>query len=194
MYKRTGRPTGRPKGTGLSPSLVGQTFGQLSVVDEAGRDRWGARLCLCQCVCGATRIVSYTSLKRGHSKSCGCVGLAKLVAMARTHGDSTIGDGRRRVPEYSSWENMISRCHRPTNKDYKHYGGRGIYVCQAWRDSYTAFLAHIGRKPTPKHTVERIDNDRGYEPGNVRWATMKEQHQNKRPSLRRNARVAISAS
>lgn len=79
---------------------------------------------------------------------------------------------------------MRNRCFNPKNKVFKHYGGRGISVCDRWRDSYAAFLQDMGRKPSPKHSIDRIDNDGNYEPGNCRWATAKEQNNNQRPRKR----------
>lgn len=93
----------------------------------------------------------------------------------RTGGEASAG-----TPEYRAWQAMIRRCHDDHAKDFPRYGGRGIRVCDAWRVSFTAFLAEIGRKPSPSHSVDRIDGVRGYEPGNVRWATSKEQARNRR--------------
>ncbi len=86
---------------------------------------------------------------------------------------------RRPSAEYRSWLNMKSRCFDVTNHNYARYGGRGITVCDAWRADFLSFLSHIGRRPSPRHTVDRINNDGNYEPGNVRWATPKEQGRNK---------------
>lgn len=84
------------------------------------------------------------------------------------------------MPEYHSWAHMIQRCTNPKNKAWKNYGGRGITVCDAWRKAFAAFFAYVGCKPSPEHSIERIDNDRGYEPGNVKWATRSEQSLNRR--------------
>jgi len=89
--------------------------------------------------------------------------------------------GRRHTTEYSSWAHMIQRCTNPKNKAWKNYGGRGILVCDAWVGNFQAFLDHIGLKPGPDLSIERIDNNRGYEPGNVKWATDSEQSKNRRP-------------
>lgn len=82
--------------------------------------------------------------------------------------------------EYRTWGRMIARCHSEDHPKYPWYGARGITVCQLWRDSYRAFLEHMGRAPSPAHSIERLDNDDGYRPGNCVWATMKQQAQNRR--------------
>lgn len=84
------------------------------------------------------------------------------------------------TPERSAWSGMKDRCHNPLSLGYARYGGRGITVCDEWRESFEAFLQHIGPRPSSAHSIDRIDNDRGYEPGNVRWATAKEQQRNRR--------------
>lgn len=82
--------------------------------------------------------------------------------------------------EYATWSNAIVRCHHPKNSLYADYGGRGITVCDEWRENFGAFLAHIGPKPHPRLSLDRINNDKGYEPGNVRWATQQQQNLNRR--------------
>lgn len=94
-----------------------------------------------------------------------------------SHGHNTRA---RRSPEYTAWNFMIGRCYRPRNHRYAWYGGRGIRVCDRWRTSFEAFLADVGPRPTPRHSLDRIDNDGDYEPGNVRWATSFEQSRNRR--------------
>jgi hypothetical protein len=84
------------------------------------------------------------------------------------------------TPEYKIWVSMIQRCHNPNNAGYANYGGRGIAVCSSWRLSFTAFLFDMGTRPDPSRSLDRIDNDGHYEPGNCRWATLKEQRANRR--------------
>jgi hypothetical protein len=87
-----------------------------------------------------------------------------------------------RTPEYQTWANIIKRCTNPKTPNYRYYGGRGIAICSRWRDSFQAFLADMGRRPSPRHSIDRYPNNDGhYEPGNCRWATAKEQRQNQRP-------------
>lgn len=89
--------------------------------------------------------------------------------------------GMSKSPEYAVWANITNRCLRPTNPNYKHYGERGIGLYPPWRD-FREFYAYVGDRPTEAHTIERIDNEKGYEPGNVKWATRKEQMRNTRAS------------
>lgn len=91
------------------------------------------------------------------------------------------GDGRTMQPEYRHWIKMKSRCNAKSGPYYKNWASRGIKVCEEWTNDFWAFRNHIGPKPSPKHSVDRIDNDKGYEPGNVRWATQSEQLKNRRP-------------
>lgn len=91
------------------------------------------------------------------------------------------GDGRTKQPEYRNWKKMKSRCSAKSGPYYKNWAGRGITVCDEWVNDFWAFYNHIGPKPSNKHSIDRIDNDKGYEPGNVRWATQSEQLYNRRP-------------
>jgi hypothetical protein len=123
---------------------------------------------LCRCDCGNEVVKRAALLTNGQAVSCGCV-----KPDNRTHGMS-------RTPEYKAWECARARCHRKTNPQYESYGGRGIAMCLAWRTSFDAFMADMGPKPSPAHTLERINNDGGYGPTNCKWATYSEQNQNRR--------------
>jgi hypothetical protein len=111
-------------------------------------------------------------------------GLANL-----RHGDTRHG----RTPEYYAWVSMIRRCHAPRARNYRLYGARGITVCQRWRESFPTFLGDVGRKPSPDLSLDRIDNNGNYEPGNVRWATRSEQQRNKRPFQWRHRMLEVTA-
>lgn len=128
--------------------------------------------CLCECACGVIRWVYKAALTSGRSKSCGCLKREVASRLRRIHG-------RSYTPEYTVWQGMINRCHRPLHPAFRNYGARGISVCDEWRNEFARFFAHIGPRPSNKHSVDRIDNDGNYEPGNVRWATATQQAQNK---------------
>src|SRR4051812_7666791 len=123
----------------------------------------------CLCDCGTGVLVDKASLTKGRSQSCGC-------AIGEAHGEAY---GEKRTREYQTWLDMKSRCYNPACRTFKYYGARGIEVCERWRDSYTTFLADMGRRP-PGLSLDRIDNDGHYEPSNCRWATRSEQRRNQR--------------
>jgi hypothetical protein len=129
-----------------------------------------------RCDCGKMKMMNVWKVKTGHSRSCGC--LRREIAKERftTHGHN----GVHRSSEYKAWCNMIQRCTAPTNNNYQNYGGRGIQVCPEWLNSFSAFIADIGLKPTPRHSLDRKDVSGNYEPGNCKWSTKREQMNNTR--------------
>lgn len=166
----------RPK---RQPSVgVGDVFGRLTVVLPATPSAHRQKRWLCKCVCGEKIVTRATCLTEGYTSSCGCLYREILPLVQRRHGDKT----RRSVaPEYSAWINMKTRCTNPKHNRWKYYGGRGITVCDRWRDNYEAFLADMGRRPSPDHSLDRYpNNDGNYEPDNCRWATGTEQRLNQR--------------
>lgn len=149
--------------------LVGQKFGRLTVQSYSHKSKRAYWNCVCEC--GNLRKVDTTSLRGGNSKSCGCLLRDVTIERSTTHG-------RAKTPEYISWQAAITRCYNKLQKTYYRYGGRGITMCERWRNSFENFYADMGPKPTPKHSIERINNDGNYEPSNCKWATMKEQGRN----------------
>lgn len=137
----------------------------------------------CRCACGAERNIYACHLGRGMSQSCGCIVAKKTADRNRTHGMS-------HTPEYGIWRSMIDRCHYLSCQAYDRYGGRGIFVCDEWRHSFENFIAHMGKRPSDKHSIDRMDNNKGYAPGNCRWATDIEQARNKRSEKSTESGVA----
>jgi hypothetical protein len=161
------------------PIEIGQRFTRLVVTARAGKDRWAVR-----CDCGVTKTV-YTSSLRTTTKSCGCL---KREVDARRHGVVKHGRARnvdgKRHPVYAVWAAMLQRCNNPKSISYERYGGRGITVCERWH-VFADFAADMGERPSALHSLDRIDPNGNYEPGNVRWATASEQARTRRLSAER---------
>jgi hypothetical protein len=148
---------------------AGEVFGKWTALETAQKT---AQKVLCSCECGTVRQVSNGNLKSGLSKSCGCSTVASSKSRMTTHGKS-------RTPEHVAWNNAKARCHRKTHPRYADWGGRGIEMCERWRNSFEAFLEDMGPRPGPNYSIDRIDGNKGYEPGNCRWATSQEQSENR---------------
>lgn len=153
--------------------LTGQAFGRLTVVRRAGTGNTGQSNWECLCECGKTANVLSDNLRRGKQVSCGCYHLETIT----THGHSRKG---KITPEYRAWQGMKRRCTDVNHEDYVNYGGRGITVCEQWESSFETFLEDMGKKPSKRHSIDRIFTDGNYEPSNCRWSTHSEQTINQR--------------
>ncbi len=155
--------------------LTGQRFGRL-VVEARVEDRKKHKYWYCLCDCGVYTIVSHGNLRNGHTRSCGCLVRDTMGDVSRSHGLS-------KTPIYRHWAKMNYRCNNPSATQYRHYGGRGIQICERWQ-SFENFYADMGDSFKPGLTLDRIDNDGNYEPSNCRWADQQTQCRH-----RRNSRV-----
>jgi hypothetical protein len=162
----------RRKILGKFIDLTGRTFGRLTVLrrilpNSRGKVKW-----VCRCVCGKSVVVAGTALKSGNTTSCGCYNREQCRLRGMLHGQcgSKI---------YSTYHGIIARCYNKEAGSYPDYGGRGIKVCDRWREGFENFYSDMGDPPTPDHSIDRIDCNGDYEPGNCRWADWETQCNNK---------------
>lgn len=154
--------------------LTHKTFGRLIAIRYLGGSKW---LCRCSCIDKSETIVESENLLRGATKSCGCLRRELTSIRLKTHG---MGHS----PEYNVWRKMNERCYNIYDKRYKDWGGRGIIVCSSWnRDNsmgFENFIKDMGSRPSPRHSINRMDNNGNYTPENCNWASLNQQLRNKR--------------
>lgn len=167
-------------------NLVGQRFSKLHVLKRDKKNKWGAWMWICRCDCGEILSILGNSLISGNTTKCSKCAHADLAVLNTKHGNA-----RRKAstPEYNALRALIQRCLNPNHPEYKNYGARGIKVAERYlygeddKTSIECFLEDVGKRPTPKHSIDRIDNNSGYFPGNIRWAVDYTQQRNKRSNI-----------
>jgi len=159
--------------------LTGCRFGRLLVLREApkrlgcGRTRWISR---CDCGNESDNLAQVLLRQKAPAQSCGCLAAERVREALTVHGMT-------HHPVFSVWLGMHTRCYNKNDSKYDTYGGRGITICERWRDDFAAFFSDMGDRPSKNHSIDRIDNEKGYEPGNCRWATRNDQARNKRNTV-----------
>lgn len=173
-------------------NIIGNKYGRLTAIKFAYKKK-GKSYWLFNCECKKNKIIQSNNVTAGKIVSCGCYLKEIRPIFASFNFTNREGGKGRRTAEYRTWASMKSRCNNPKNYGYKNYGGRRIKVCKRW-NRYENFLVDMGRKPSNNHSIERIDNNKGYFKKNCKWATRKEQNRNKRGVYLYNGETASDAS
>lgn len=153
--------------------LTNIKFGRLQAIKKSVKQSGYRALWDCKCDCGRDFVANRSALTSGNTKSCGCLKIDQLTQRNTKHG-------KARSSEYNLWTRIKRVCTRPQSNRYVYYGARDIKMCERWHQSFQDFLSDIGQRPTPRHSLDRINNNGDYEPKNVRWATCQEQMLNTR--------------
>ena len=156
--------------------MLNKVFGRLTVTRRSPKNTFGHKFWYCECECGNSIEVDGGHLRSGNTQSCGCLRSDTTTQRSTVHGHSK---REQKSDEYICWRNIKQRCFSPSNKEYHNYGGRGITMCDDWLD-FNVFIKDMGKKPTSKHTIERINVNGNYTKDNCCWATTKQQAKNRR--------------
>lgn len=155
--------------------MIDMTFGKLKIIERAGTAKDGQKVYLCECECGNKSKVLAGNLKRGNTKSCGCM-VKKTSSLRMKNLNKTHGQTKTKL--WKTWKGIVERTTKAYSSHFFRYGAKGIGIYGDWL-KFEAFAEYIGDPPSPSHTIDRIDNSKGYFPGNIRWATMKDQASNR---------------